>query len=230
VCQLFFQETLPKEKRSPFQTKKLLADFTKALTSAAFWKIILVVSLIFAGYLVFLSITSVLFVLEFGIDKLHFPYYQAAILATWLVASMVYTWSLESFGAKKIKVIGTSCIAFGGIFVVLSSIISPQNAILITAGMLFYTFGANWVQGLYFPEGMELFPDIKGITASLLTSLRLLLTSLVVWITSSLYNATIYPVAGAIGLIVALIIPLIISYERKASPKALRKNDTFISH
>lgn len=231
ICQFFFEESLPKEKRAPFQTKKLLLDFKKALTSVPFWQTTMVVSLIFAGYLVFLSISSVLFVLELKVDKMHFPYYQAAILGAWLVATLLFTRLIDRLGIPKIKLVGTLCIALGGMSVVGFALLAPQNAILVTCGMVLYTFGANWVQSLYFPEGMEIFPDIKGITASLLTSSRLLITSFVVWGTSAMYNGTIYPVAGAIGLVVAIIIPIIVFYERSSGkPSTVPAADRPIVH
>ena len=81
--------------------------------------------------------------------------------------------------------------------------------------MMFYAFGANWIFGLYFPEGMELLPDIKGITASLLTSVRFLVAALVVGLTSMLYNSTIYPLTAVVVGTIVILLPTLIMYEKK---------------
>jgi DHA1 family bicyclomycin/chloramphenicol resistance-like MFS transporter len=62
---------------------------------------------------------------------------------------------------------------------------------------------------------MELLPDIKGITASLLTSVRLLVAALVVGLTSVLYNSTIYPLTAVVVGTIVILLPTLIMYEKK---------------
>lgn len=214
ITLFFFKETLDKSKFKPFEIRKILHDFQRACTCIPFWQMILIVSLIFAGYLAFLSGISILFIVEYGISKTSLPYYQAAILGAWVMASMTGTKAIHRFGIAKIKWVGTSLIVLGGLEFVIASLTLPENTIALTAGMLFYAFGANWVQTLYFPEGMELLPDIKGVTSGLLSSARLLITAAVVGLASQLYDGTIYPITGMIVGIVAIIIPTIILYEK----------------
>lgn len=232
ICLFFYEETLPREKRAPLQAKKLLNDFKLVLTSVPFWQLILICSFIFAGYLAFLSATAVLFVIEFGISKALFPLYQGAILAAWVVGSLTCSRALKKWGNYKLKMIGAGLILCGGIGLIVSSLIAPLSANFCTLFMLFFTFGANWTCGLYFPEAMELFPETKGIAASILTSTRLLFTALVVGFTGSLYNATIYPIVGVVCGVIVIILPLIILYERKNQGKALATtlDSSMISH
>lgn len=215
VCLFFFDETLPQEKRSPLKVKKILSDFKRAFTSLPFWQITVVVSLQFAGYLVFLSGTAVLFVLELGVSKRAFPFFQGALLGAWLVASLSCTRAIAKLGAQNVKRIGTALILLGGLGLAASVWLAPRDPYWMTAAMAVYAFGVNWTMGLYFPEGMEILPDIKGITASLLTSARLLITALIVGLASSLYDATIYPIAAVILGIIVVILPTIILYERR---------------
>ena len=85
ICLFFFDETLPNEKRSPLQMRKILSDLSAPALICLFGSRI-VVSLQFAGYLVFLSGTALLYVLEFDVTKRAFPFFQAALLGAWLVA------------------------------------------------------------------------------------------------------------------------------------------------
>ena len=150
VCMLFFDETLSKEKRQPLQVKKILGDFKKAFTSLPFWQLTGVVSLLFAGYLAFLSTSSVLFVLEFGVSKQTFPLYQASILAMWLVASLTSTRAIHRYGTAMIKRVGIAFIVAGTLGLIATAMMAPKNPYLLTGAMLLYTFGVNWAQGSVF--------------------------------------------------------------------------------
>jgi DHA1 family bicyclomycin/chloramphenicol resistance-like MFS transporter len=216
ICLFLYKETLPKEKMAPLQAKKLLSDFKTVSTHIPFWQLTVVVSLIFAGYLTFLSETAVLFVTEFGVSKTIFPLFQAAILAAWVIANLLFTPLLNRMGKTTVKRAGSALVLLGGICFALTSCFTPQNPTLLTLGMLIYTFGANWINGIYFPEVMELLPDYKGVTSSLLTSARLLLTAFVIGTTSIFYDGTIYPILCAIAAVIAIITPLIAFYEKKS--------------
>lgn len=220
ICLFFFNETLPKEKRAPIQMKKIVRDFKEALTSLPFWQLTLVVSLVFAGYLAFLSGTAVLFVVEFGVSKQVFPYYQAAILGAWLIANLTCTRAIARWGNLKVKMAGTMLIMMGGVGLILTAWLAPRNPNLLTGFMLLFAFGGNWTMGLYFPEGMEIHPNIKGVTASLLTSTRLLIAALIVGLAGKLYDATIYPIVAVVVGTIVITLPTIILYEKR---KALQK-------
>jgi MFS transporter, DHA1 family, multidrug resistance protein len=214
ICLISFDETLAKEKRQSLEIKKILSDFKRALTNIPFWQTTLVVSLLFAGYMVFLSGTAVLFIKELGVEKAHFPFYQAAILVAWLIASLTNTRAITKLGVDKIKLVGTLLVVIGTIGFILSALIAPLNPYSMTIVMLFYTFGVNWIMSLYFPEGMEVLPDIKGITASLLTSIRMLIAAVVVGIAGKLYNGTIYPMVAVLVGISVVTLPTMLFYER----------------
>ncbi|HEY2810440.1 MAG TPA: multidrug effflux MFS transporter [Rhabdochlamydiaceae bacterium] len=210
-----FEETLPKEKRNSVKIGSMLADFKEACCCLGFWQLSLCMSLLFAGYIAFLSGSAILFVLELGISKALFPFFQGAILGAWVAGSLCLNRALNKWGTDKIKKAGTFLIIFGSAWLLLAVLITPRNAWMCTAGLLPYAFGANWIMGLYFPEGMQLLPRIKGVTSSLFTSLRLLIAALVVGLTSALYNATIYPLAAVVIGTTFLIVPVLIAYEKK---------------
>ena len=110
----------------------------------------------------------------------------------------------------------------GTLGLVAAVLLAPRNPYLLTVGMVLYAFGANWIIGLYFPEGMEILPHIRGITASLLTSVRLLVAAFVVGLASNLYNATVYPLAATVVVTTMVIIPTLFFYEKaQARKKAL---------
>jgi MFS transporter, DHA1 family, multidrug resistance protein len=234
VSLFFFEETLKKEKRSAFKVRSILRDFKEVCCCLGFWQITMVQSLLFGGYISFLSGTAVLFVIEFGVSKSLFPLFQAAMLGGWVIGSLVLSRSMKKWGIPKIKRAGAAFIILGAVELAAASLITPQNPWTLTLGPVLYAFGANWIIGLYFPESMEILPHIKGITASMVTSVRLLVAALVVGLTSSLYNATIYPLAAVIIGSTALIIPMLYYYEKRRihdpNLKSAAETDVGIMH
>jgi MFS transporter, DHA1 family, multidrug resistance protein len=220
VSLFFLKETLPKEKRTQLQLKTTVRDFKSALTSLPFWQVTTVVCLPFTGYIAFLSGTAVLFVVEFGMSKTVFPFIQAALLGGWVAGSLLLERFMAKWGIPKVKKAGILLYTIGGLATALAALIIPRDPYFITAAMTLYAFGANWMIGLYFPEGMEILPNIKGITASLMTSARLLFAALVVGLTSALYNATVYPLAAVVFVTVVLTLPLLFFYERGKAVKS----------
>lgn len=215
ITLFFYDETLPPENREAIELKKIAANFWRALTNLALWQTIMIVSLLFAGYLTFLSTISVLYVdsLEVRIEQL--PVYQAAILFSWLLGGISLNRMLSLLGKERVKALGTKLVAIGGVSFIVVGFFLPLNAELQTLTMMLYTLGFNWTQSLYFPEGMEIMPEIKGIAASILTSTRLLVTASIVGLSSSCYNGTIYPLVLVLFFVLATCLPTIFLYNRR---------------
>jgi len=211
----FFEETLPTEKRVQWSLRGVSRDFKEVLTNLGFWQLTLVMSIIFGGYIAFLSGSAVLFVVEFGMSKAVFPFIQGFVLGGWVLGSLMLNRAMTKWGMEKVKKRGIILCTLGGCVVGLAALFFPRDPYLSTAGMALYAFGANWIIGLYFPEGMEILPHIKGVAASLLTSARLLIAAFVIGLTSALYNETIYPMAAVIVGTVVVFLPTLIYYERK---------------
>lgn len=211
-----FPETHPKEKRASLNLKKIARDFELALKCVPFWQCTWIVSLLFAGYIAFLSMSAVLFVEEFGVSKFAFPFFQGAVLSAWLIGSLSCHFFIKNWGPLTLKKAGTLLLIGGTALFIVVSFLAPTNPYLFTFAMMLYTVGFNWTQGLYFPEAMETLPEIKGVTASLLTSTRLLISAAVVGITSFFYNDTIYPMTCMLMGVGGSTFILILYYEKRA--------------
>ena len=221
LCLFFFKESLPQKQRLTFNLPSISNDFKQVLMSTPFWKITFATSILFAVYISFLSYTTLLFVSEFGISKTFSPFFQMLILGAWTIGGLVLQRTLSILGIERIKKAGLNLCTAGTFSFMLASLIFPQNPYLLVGALLPYIFGANWVFGLYFPEAMELLPKIKGVTASLLTSARLLTAALTVALTSALYNATIYPLTIISFIALAAILYCLLSYEKEQKRKTV---------
>lgn len=212
---IYFKETLPVENQKPLHLKKLGSDFKRVLTSFPFWQMNLVVCLLFGGYLAFLSVTSILFIVEFKVPKADYPYYQLAVLGGWTVASFMAQWVISRVGPEWSKKIGTALLVMSVIGFQTAYLMTPKSAFWLTVPMVVYAFGYNWVQTPYFGEIMGLMPDIKGITGSLVTSFRLLLSAIVVGLVGEYYDRSIHSFLIAFWVIAVISGAMIVLRERK---------------
>lgn len=213
---LLFKESLPLEKRIPLNLKGTFENFKKTLLSGPFWKLTCIISLLFTGYLGFLSTTSILFVVDMGVPKKVFPFLQGALLLAYVFASLTCNKTLDKFGTEKTKKYGLYCILFSSFSMIVVTVFYP-NPYALTVAMLPFTFGLMYVQTPYFSDCMNIFPEIKGIVASLITSIRLLITASLIGLASKYYDGTVLPTT-ALVLTTALISTfLFYSYERKAA-------------
>ena len=150
-------------------------------------------------------------------SKTIFPLIQGAILGGWVLGSLLLNRAIGKWGIPKVKKTGIALSLLGALTFAILSLVAPTDPYVLTIGIVVYAFGANWVTGLYFPEGMEILPHIKGVCASLLTSARLLISALILGLTSALYDGTIYPLAAVVFGSIVVILPILILYEKKAA-------------
>jgi len=208
---IFFKESLPPSKRTPFSSKIIFEGFGRALTNNAFWHLTLIVSLLFSGYLLFLSNAAIFFVTRLGIPKPQFPFYQLLILGSYICGNLTAPSVSRRFSVDTLQTIGFWAIAIGGFGLVTITVLQSDNALLLTLPVAMYSFGAAWVQLPYLSSVMYILPDIKGIASSLLTSFRLLITAGLVGVVGSFYNDTIVP--ATVGVAFATIVPLLLGWH-----------------
>ncbi len=215
---LCYRETLPVTQRIPLNRQKIVADFATAWRCIPFWRITAIVSLLNAGYLALLAGSAVLFVVDLGVSKATFPFFQASVLVAWLAASLSLGPLLSRFGAEIAKSCGIILVMTSSAAFAIAAWLGGDSPYFLTAAMMLYAWGVNWTQSLYFPEAIELLPDIKGVAASLLTSTRLLITAAVVGVTSACYNGTAIPLAIMIAAITISITTLHQALQKQIEP------------
>lgn len=214
ICGFSLKESLPVENRQSFNFKRVGSDFLKAMKSFRFWAPTIIVSLIFAGYLCYISYISILFIDNFGVKPSVFPLYQSSVLISFVCASLTANRMLSKYGVQRLKYYGLSFLSLGGGVFITSGFLLPNTYQLFHLGMIVYSFGAGWLIGPYFTEGMEALPDIKGITASLVTSFRLLFTACFIWLVSSHFDGSVIPLVESFMALFLIGFIVNIAYER----------------
>lgn len=84
-----------------------------------------------------------------------------------------------------------------------------QTPLIVTGLMLFYSLGAGICIGIFFARSMEAVPDQTGVSASLVTAIRLALVAVLIDISGALFDGTM---TSAINLIAVCILVSVIIY------------------
>ena len=218
VC---FTESLPPSKRTPFSLRVVCMGFSRALRNTAFWKFTLIISLLFAGYLVFLSSTAVLFMVDLGVSKNLFPFYQLAILGAYVVASLLVAPVCKQFSVQTLSKAGLWLVGVGSLGLVVATFWAPTNPLFLTLPMMAFSFGSCWAQIRYWDAVMFLMPEIKGVTASLVTSFRMLVAAGFVGGVSVFYNGTIWPTTLGIGIVTGISLVLATNCKNNSQKSAV---------
>ena len=227
---IFFRETLHEESRHRLEPEKLVKNLWKVMSSFTFWQMNLPVCLLFGGYLAFLSITAVFFVVELQVPSSMYPWFQAAVLGGWLIASLSSSHLIQRWGAQKTKKIGIVILCWSMLGFELACYFTPRNPYSLTVWMVLYTFGYNWVQTPYFGEIMGLMPRLKGIVGSLVTSTRLLLASLMVALVGEFYRQSIVSFALVFLGMSIVVLSMIYLRETTRSKRVVEADSLSVLH
>jgi len=219
LISLFLKDTRPHKQRKKLSMQTIFQDFKTVCSSFDFWQMALIVSLLFSGYIGYLSSTSVLYVSEFNLDRKLLPIFQATTLAGWFFASILLNLASKHLGNLALKKTAISILLIGLFLFTVVVIKYPKNYYALTGSMSLFSFGANWIVAVYQPIGMAVFPNITGTVSSILISFKLLFSAVVLGILEYFYSGTIFPIYWTVVFVVGACISVVMVYERLNSRK-----------
>lgn len=211
-------------KNSPRPKVKLNDQLASILKSSHFWGATLMVILLFAGYLQILAGLSILYTPCLDVPFHLFPLHQGSILLGYLLASLSGSFLLKFMSENTLKRLGISCALASAIFLIATSYLYPKSPWHITAALTPYAFGFIWAQTIYLKKMMGLFENNKGALSSLLTFIRLLLSSTLLWLGGLIFKGNIYSLTVLLTLIVLVTLIIALVYEKShPAPRIIQK-------
>lgn len=199
VCFTKLPESLPVEQRKPFVIKEIGTNYLTVLKSSEFWANTIVTTMIFAGYMVFVSNMSLIYVDKLGVSKAHFPFYQFSLLVAFVIASVNSGRLITWFGLNKMRNLGYIVLIASTFFMWAMPVPWQQDPIIVTAAMVVYSFGAGICIGIFFTRSMEAVPNQTGVSASLVTAIRLALVAVLIDVSSDMYDGTMTTVVRVVA-------------------------------
>ncbi len=197
ICLISF---LPETKKdlSLFSFKKIIKDYIRLLCSLKFMVTALIPSLMFAGYMNFITCAPFMYMETFGLSMMHYALHQGLIIGAFSVVSQLSGDIKDFLGEKLCVISGLSLLFIGSCMIFVLGVLVINNPYLTSLSMIIGSIGAALSYPLIFTKSFEIFPDIKGTASSGLMSIRMLITAATIALAASRYDGSLLKVASIV--------------------------------
>jgi len=193
---MFIKETLPIAKRTKLSLINILKNYFSLTTNFPFMAHTFIWCLGFSVVIVFIANLSLIFVDYLHVPKQLFGYYQTAIMGSFFVGSMGGAYLIKKIGMFATKVIGSLGYIAGVVFLTLLTFSAASSPLLLIIAMSLASFGSALASSIYFTYSITHIEDnLKGSAMSFAQSLRLFLSSCLVWIAARSFDGTTKPMS-----------------------------------
>ncbi len=218
LCYLtLVKETLPVDKRTPLNLKSAFKNYGSILTNFPFMAHTLIWCLMFSMVIVFIANLSLIFVDYLHVSKEIFGYYQAAIMATFFAGSMSSAYLIKKIGMVSTKAVGSVTYILGIGMLAVFTFAGVNSPLMLIIAMSLASIGSAVAMTIYFSYSMTyLGGHLKGYAMSLTQSIRLFLSSGLVWLAAYKFDGSTGPMAVlALGCIAICGTFYVMLYRRK---------------
>jgi DHA1 family bicyclomycin/chloramphenicol resistance-like MFS transporter len=222
------KETLPPEKRTPLNLLSAFKNYSSILTNFPFMAHTLIWCLMFSMVIVFIANLSLIFVDYLQVPKEVFGYYQAAIMGTFFAGSMSGAYLIKKIGMVPTKVVGSlTYIAGIGMLAVLT-FLGANSPLMLIIAMSLGSIGSALAMTIYFSYSMAYIGGhLKGYAMSLTQSVRMFLSSGLVWLAAHKFDGSTGPMTVlALACIAICGTFYVVLYRRKQHLAPVAKVDT----
>jgi DHA1 family bicyclomycin/chloramphenicol resistance-like MFS transporter len=211
------KETLPPEKRTPLSLRSAFKNYWSILINFPFMAHTFIWCLMFSMVIVFIANLSLIFVDYLHVSKEIFGYYQTAIMGTFFAGSMGSAYLIKKIGMVPTKVIGSFVYIGGIVFLAFLTYLGINSPLGLIIAMSLASLGSALAGTIYFSYSMSYIGEnLKGSAMSLTQSLRLFLSSGLVWIAASRFDGSTLPMTGlALACITVCGLFYVLLYRRK---------------
>ena len=184
--------------RKKINIKHLILEYKTLIFCRAFMAAAAIPSLLYAGYLSFITIGAIIYLKSFGLNQTCYIMYTFCVVFSFATTSFLYTTIINSVAVKAL---------LNSAFIIMCSscflMYLDKGPILFTLGMCFFSIGFALIYPPIFSKSMEMHPKIKGTASSLIISFRYLICSTFVF-----YAAHINISPKSIAILLSVIITI----------------------
>jgi DHA1 family bicyclomycin/chloramphenicol resistance-like MFS transporter len=158
----------------------------------------------------FLASSSFIFIDGFGFKPTLFSLCQSIPIILNFVGALVYKRYIERLGLKgalRMGALGMSGFVVGALALLTHSI--PNSPVVILAIFCFVNFSMPFVVATCITRAIEIFPDDRGLSVSIVGGLRNFFLATIVSFAGLFFNGTIFPVYIAMILVVFTVLGII---------------------
>ncbi len=200
LCYFLLPESLARSARQPFSASNVLANYAKVLRHAGFGLLALAGAAMSTGFALYVGAAA-----SFVVDILHQPVTAFAWLCLPLIggsmlgAAIVARWA-HRVTPQRMVGLGFACMAAASLANVAYNLLFPPALPLAVLPLFFYTAGRAMATPGLTLLGLDLFPDNRGLAASLQACIQMGVFALVVGLLAPLLMGSALTLAlGMLG-------------------------------
>lgn len=197
VCNTFFTpETHPQEKRTALSLSSMFKNYMSLLKNFAFMAHSAIWCLMFSIIIVFIANLSLIFIDYLAVPLEDFGFYQMAIMSAFFIGSMSAAYFIKKWGMLLTKVTGSLLYIASILSLGILSYLDIKSPLFLIITMSLAALGAALSLTIYFAYSMtNVSEKLKGSAMALTQSLRLFLTSGLVWIAAIAFDGSTKPMS-----------------------------------
>ena len=182
------------EKRTPLKLLSAFKNYISILTNFPFMAHTLIWCLMFSMVIVFIANLSLIFVDYLQVSKEVFGYYQAAIMGTFFAGSMSSAYLIKKIGMVSTKVLGSVIYVVGIGMLAILTFLGINSPLILIVAMSLGSIGSALAMTIYFSYSMAFIDGhLKGYGMSLTQSVRMFLSSGLVWLAAHKFDGSTLP-------------------------------------
>lgn len=211
------RETLRLEKRTQFSTVAIFKNYFSLLTNLPFMSHTLIWCLMFSLGFVFIANLSLIYIDYLQVPVEIFGYYQMAIMGAFFFGSLLSAYLIKKWGMPLTKTFGSLVYLLGVVLLVTSSYRGVNSPLILIISMALASLGSSLTCAIYFSYSLTYIGEhLKGSAMSLTQSLRLALSSGLVWLAASRFDGSTKPISEIALLCTATCLALYVLLYRRS--------------
>lgn len=207
---LYFRLPETNTNKFVFISKNILQNFKQIIFDRKFIYSSLAPSLIYAGWMSFVACGAFLYTGVYGLSIIKYTLHQGAVISVFSLFSFYCFRVHNLLGQKRSIISGIILMLGGGIIMTVTSLSYAKAPYLTTVSMMIYSIGSAISYPIIFTKSLDIYPNLKGTSSSLIMSVRALLCSLFISLSSYFYDDSLTSIAFVILIIVLIYMFLII--------------------
>lgn len=206
ITMIYMKETLT-DRKQRFSLISILKTYGILLTNKTYLSNILILSALYSCLVIYIANLSFIFINYLNVNEAMYTFYQSVIMVCFGICSLLGSRLISKIGMSKVCSLGFASFLIGASVLLLSSYYYSLP-IVITISMLFISSGIAFSIGIYGAKAFSSVNNIIGAASSFANSSRLLILSLVIYVSSQYFNGSMLPIAWSIFFLAIFVITI----------------------
>lgn len=191
---LYFKmpETHPPEKRVPIHFVSLFKSYGRVLSNANYMLQLFILAFLFAGFIVWITVSPFLVIEHFHYSVIAFGWFQAFIFIFYIIGNQSVDYLIDWIGIHQLIRLGMMLAFISGVLVSMAALLFPDTLYPYIGAMTIYSLGTSFCFAPLNRLIIESSDEPMGIRVAMFTVLIMLSLAITTAIAGFIYSGAIF--------------------------------------